>query len=175
MSLTHLFLALIVHSLLIVVIRCMKGIIWEGVAFFLWITFLFSALLPLPVGSGEKVGAGCVCRHMPAYGSSGMFVCQHLCFLELQVLLVSSAETVSGCDGPTGWQPHTEPVPGLISVLYCHLSELHFALGANILQLLVAHTNYLVRFLVSVEGMRCKLQLWQTSTFAVICISSAWF
>lgn len=67
---SSLFLALIVHSLLIVVVCGMKGITWEGVEFFFWITFLFSALFPVSVGCGEKVGAVCGCRQMPAYGSN---------------------------------------------------------------------------------------------------------
>lgn len=40
-----------------------------------------------------------LCQHM---GAMGGIVCWHLCFLKLQVLVVSSAKTVSEYDGPTG-------------------------------------------------------------------------
>lgn len=70
MIITHLFLALIVYSLLTVVIHWMEGIIQDWIEFLFWIISLFSALLPFPVGHREKAGAACGSRHAPAYGNN---------------------------------------------------------------------------------------------------------
>lgn len=53
---------------------------------------------------------------------------------------------VSKYDGLTGWEPHTKPVTGLISISYCHLSKnCTLLLEQIVLWLPVAHTNYFVK------------------------------
>ena len=112
MIITHLFLALIVHSLLTVVIHWMEGVIWEGIEFLFWITSLFSALFPFPVGYREKVGAACGCRHVPAYGSNRRYW-----LLAFAAFLTASTSPLWGKDCVRVWWSHRwEPYTKLIIV-----------------------------------------------------------
>lgn len=179
-------MALIFHILLIVMIRWMEGIIWEGIKFLFWITCFFSALFPFPGGCREKVGAACGCRHMPTHGSNrrcwllAFAVCCcyfgfGLVFFEDMYWSSPRQRLCPGTMAPWVKAAHYTSRGSKLSVLYYPWVNLTLFLGQIVYAVSTHNICWLLfKILVLSEVIRCKFQWWQTSVFANLCTFSAW-